>query len=377
MTIKLEPIKLSVYLWRWGPFIYFFNGECRGPNEEIVKYMNAMACVYPKLKVFEIQWKKQISRFPKTPFENLNKIYLYFDGLERMNETKPNENQIRNIFNTAVEFHNLKIERLANNVGTKGPRTTDTSIEDSQKEKVFYGMSLSEIRRNRNKYLGMKIEKLNNDEIEKILFEKIQNYPLNLNKSVYTVQKTKEINNQKSENPETVTSKETHKIETMCNYSSNYNKQNIDVNYQKTNTVLRFNKIYVLNANKIIHMSKFPQFQNIGKIKLIKNILENKQISNIDKINNSYLTTKCINKTKLINKKNIIILKSNPQICKNVTNYNYKGSDSFINKDSENKIGAFKEEDDIKALFTKDKNSSQWFQDVKFDNLPEDIFDEK
>lgn len=84
--------------------------------------MNAMACVYPKLTVFEIEWQKFKPQFQNTSLDILNKIYLYIDCLKRIEENDPNEYKIKNLFNKAVKYYNKKVERLANNVGSKGAR---------------------------------------------------------------------------------------------------------------------------------------------------------------------------------------------------------------------------------------------------------------
>lgn len=122
MVVRLDPKLLRRYLWRWGPLIYYYNAECDGPNQKVLNYMHAMAYVYPSLNVYEINWKKQISKIPETDLQDMNKIFLYFDGVKRIEENEPNENQIINVFNLCVKFHNQIIERKMNNIG-KGKLT--------------------------------------------------------------------------------------------------------------------------------------------------------------------------------------------------------------------------------------------------------------
>lgn len=180
MFIKLEPNHLGRYLWRWGPFIYFYNAESEGPNKRIVNYINAMTSVYPRLDVIEINWKTQISKIPKTNLQDKNKVFLYFKGSKQIEENEPNESEIRNIFYLCAKFYNQKIENKANNIGIKGridcPNRRNNSLS---KKKIYY-----QPKEKLQAYiLKKKIDIFNDEKIAKFIHQKLSHQSKNMYKT--------------------------------------------------------------------------------------------------------------------------------------------------------------------------------------------------
>lgn len=222
----------------------------------------------------------------------------------------------------------------------------------------------------------MKIEIINDDEINKILVRKLSYFSYNQNRNTsIKIPKESEIINQQIYNiSQTKKSAETNKIPKICNYLSSYTKQNI--NYQKSNNIIISNKIFIVNPSKIVNLKYSSQISNNAKIELKYHILENYQITQKHKINNSNSTINDIKKIKFINNKNKDIFKntqSNFYFCDN-----YEESYSFLKKHTEQINFHFtNQSEDLKISRLKDKYLPEWFHDVKFDNLPEDIFDDK
>lgn len=122
MANKIQANKLDWFLWRPGPYIYFYNGNCGGLNSKIVENMNKMANKFQNLFVYEIDWKDIMEYRPYTKIKEKNSIFLYFNGKMIEDISKPDMVTINSLFEKAIEFYNSNIERRIKNVGMKSLR---------------------------------------------------------------------------------------------------------------------------------------------------------------------------------------------------------------------------------------------------------------
>lgn len=113
MVKTIGYVKLNHYLYHKGPYIYYFNENCVGINQFIVEKMQSWSKTYPSLNILEIH----LNDFEKKIMNEYNKIYLYYDCQKVKELIEPKENDIKNIIYLCIDFHNKKIEALAENVG--------------------------------------------------------------------------------------------------------------------------------------------------------------------------------------------------------------------------------------------------------------------
>lgn len=118
MAKEIDPSKLHDHLWRTGPYICFYETKNDEFNLKLVDYVNKMAKTYPDLKIFIVNWKKKRDFNPYTPDEEMNTIYLFFDGNEIEKMYCPNHLKINQLFEKAVNYYNQNIDRRIENVGS-------------------------------------------------------------------------------------------------------------------------------------------------------------------------------------------------------------------------------------------------------------------
>lgn len=119
MAIFIGIQGLGQYLHRRGPYLYFYDGKCKGINEEIVKHSNEISLQFKMLKVFQVDWLDKRGQYPFTPKEEMNTMYLYYDGLKVEEKHNPDKQTIEYLFLKAVEYFNLNLDRKIANIGSK------------------------------------------------------------------------------------------------------------------------------------------------------------------------------------------------------------------------------------------------------------------
>lgn len=119
MAKIIKTAKLPSQIWRPGPYIYFYDGKCGGINEEYVKYINYLAAKYKDLNVLQIDWDDKLKFQPRTQPCELNKIYLFNNGIEIECLSLPQKEEIFKLFENAIKLYNLHVERKARNFGSK------------------------------------------------------------------------------------------------------------------------------------------------------------------------------------------------------------------------------------------------------------------
>lgn len=115
--IKIREVERCV--WFRGPYIFFYNGNCKGYNSTLVTKMNEMANKYPSLKVHVIDWqeKKMINHLTKD--EEMNKVSLYFEKKLEDEVLCPDDDRINQLFKKAIDFFNINIDKSVQKAGSK------------------------------------------------------------------------------------------------------------------------------------------------------------------------------------------------------------------------------------------------------------------
>lgn len=188
MVEKIDHTKLSFHLWRTGPYIHFFNGNCEGFNKELVTIMNKMAVKYYCIKIFEIDWKKKKEDAPIIPDVVMDTIYMHFQGRLTDELLRPNKTQINELLKKAVDFYNEHIEILSKNVGIRNRHKRIENIPSNKKESGY-----DYIQHKRKLLLKKKIffkngkitslMKIQND----LISEKNKNNPIQIKKTINKV----------------------------------------------------------------------------------------------------------------------------------------------------------------------------------------------
>lgn len=119
MIKNIEPRKLSLYLWRTGPYLYFFNAPTDEKNISIILYMSEMAAKYPKIDIFQINWNKHREYNIKTPLNYKNTVFLYFQGKMLKYEFEPTKDKIQELINDYFICHNQKMIISAKKIKSK------------------------------------------------------------------------------------------------------------------------------------------------------------------------------------------------------------------------------------------------------------------
>lgn len=122
MAKIISSWNLRRYISRTGPYIYFYNDSSEFQNTENVKYINYIAKIHHKIKVFQIDWKEQLNFNPLSSPEEKHKIYLYYYGEKKFETHILAKENIDLIFIKCLEIFNKNMENLSKNVGSVGKR---------------------------------------------------------------------------------------------------------------------------------------------------------------------------------------------------------------------------------------------------------------
>lgn len=120
MVKTLDPRNLLNRMRHFGPYLFFYNTDIYSSNDKMIEYINKLSSEYPKLSVFQLDWKLFKKIYPMTPPEETDKIFLYSKSKIIDEKFKHNKEDIDDIFKEAIKLHNIKIENKAKNIGMKG-----------------------------------------------------------------------------------------------------------------------------------------------------------------------------------------------------------------------------------------------------------------
>lgn len=119
MSKYIKASELSRHIWRPGPYLYYYKVNSDVSNGKIVECMHKYANFYKKINVFEINWDDKIFHNPFTSPGEMHTVYLLYEGSIKEEKYQPDEETIKYLFLKAVEYHNSRYNRKANNRGTK------------------------------------------------------------------------------------------------------------------------------------------------------------------------------------------------------------------------------------------------------------------
>lgn len=119
MAELLEYNSLKRYIWRPGPYIYYYDNKKERKNQDIVDYVDEMACKFSTLKVFKIDWCEKVMNKNFISPDEINKIYLYFEGRKKEELFIDNRETIDYLFYKAIEYYNIHVEKKVANLGSR------------------------------------------------------------------------------------------------------------------------------------------------------------------------------------------------------------------------------------------------------------------
>lgn len=140
MAITVDPKNIYRRISHYGPYIFFYNGNCPGFNKSMVEYMNKMASEHPYLCVFQMDWQKYTSYRPDKQIEEIYKVYLYCNNKKEDEKLMPDKKAINEIFGKAIVFHNKKVDIRAKNIGKKAESKIILENDDRLKFKLHRRM---------------------------------------------------------------------------------------------------------------------------------------------------------------------------------------------------------------------------------------------
>lgn len=138
MIKEIQPFNLKIFLWRTGPYIYFYKTQNDEINKSIVQCMNEITLKYKTLTVLQMNLENEHVKKCMTTPENINTVFLCFDKKIRRSEFEPNRNKIEEIFQDGLKYYRERLEISFKKQGTKivygkNEKLTDTAKVDPAK----------------------------------------------------------------------------------------------------------------------------------------------------------------------------------------------------------------------------------------------------
>lgn len=358
MVKQIEPFMLQKYIANLGPYIYYFNHDCGEYKEKIIMAIKYFSLKYPSLNVLEINWNKYVAKYIHSNYEDKNRVYLYFDGIEIMVLNQPDKDAIKHLFMKCIEYHNLKQDKLAAKIGSRSCQKNKNNKELTSKESKSIEKRVRMILKSKivtpqeTKYDKQNIGDYTKFLLNKSTFESKKNllFSEDISKSIFNQEsiqndQDKHINTKYSENSSIIVTNITHdNSQYICKSEKNI--------LSMIDTVRKIK----------YHKNKKPNFDGYFSKGLTKN-------RNIAKITS-------ISQKKKKNKKNLINIEN--------SNKNYKlPSYIFENDKLSTQINNQFNSEIPESNKNKDKNelsyipqSPNWFENVEIDDLPFNIIND-
>lgn len=336
--------QLNLFLSKSGPCIYYHNANIPGINEYIVRQMHIWSNKYPALNIFEVSYDKKVEKTLNVRVENINKLFLYYRGEKKLVINEPKQTDFKEIFHKFIFFYNEKLERLAENYGSRKflkiqeePNSNKTK-EKTKTDKANY------IKNMVSKYLRKKIIISDEQDLLKRK-EDLEKLAKNLEKKGF------------------------HKIAPKSD-STIKSKNDVDKIVQNVNSILKrqANILSELEHNKIIKIfpsSNMINFYFITKPLIFQSAISYNPILNkipINPLKNSKYSLKSL---KTYKKTHHI----NHSLTDNISNCN------IINIIKDNKTNITTETNILTNYNPLVEQKSKWFDDVTISDLPTHILD--
>lgn len=117
MIKTIEPKKLGGYLYRIGPYIYYYKSVTDDKNNSIIKNMDTLSNNYSHLNILQIEWENQIKFNSCTPENKKNTIFMYFRANLIKELFEPTFDEIQELFKEALEYHKERLQTFVTNQG--------------------------------------------------------------------------------------------------------------------------------------------------------------------------------------------------------------------------------------------------------------------
>lgn len=304
MAIKISPSKLRVNIWRKGPYVYYFNGDDKYINRDLVKNMREFAEKNRFVTVFEIDWTQFMDFENGKPTEQINKVYIYKNGKEESTEPNPSKQKLEDIFLKCMEFvENKYLEISDRNLKKTGKESmnlqNDEYLEKKQRENRLRRRSKKLWRQRKRVEKGKKLEDFLSDQMLKnrandhrIITPKTHYPSINLgNREYQSINEKHRINNYYS-NSQKILSKYTPAQPITINKIPQNSGTNINI-FKTTGN----NDMVYINKNIVKNTPVLDSTMNINKETVIT--IENNQKS---KKYNSLVNVSTESKKKAFNK---------------------------------------------------------------------------
>lgn len=336
MIKVIKPNNLNGYLWRTGPYLYYYNDRSDENNKYVVKNMKFLSIQCPKLNIFEIDWKQQINFDIFTKVNYKNTIFLYFKG-ERIKELfEPKIDQLQELFNDCLKYQKERLERYFINQGSKlRGCPLNQKDEKLQSESEMLGKTqLWNIRRRQMdiarewKNLSITNVSITTEDVKHYLTEKTEKIVKNIKKDIKHNQETEStfkrcntqiynrknnelINFSESKNIQYQNQKENNKITNikrdMIEQSSKQWFTDIELINQLPNEFLdeSFDDSFPVKTqnNKITTNDKYQCSNNKTKSNIIEYKIKcRKMLDSVKKFNNNVSTEKIKNRNSGLSK---------------------------------------------------------------------------
>lgn len=166
MVKNIEINNLKRHLVQFGPYLYYFNAHRQGRNFELVRKMNLWSKKYPFLYILEVEFDNTSKNKMNVRKNEINNIYLYYDGQKIKELINPNDNELKEIIHQSIDFYNKKLDRLSANAGNRRKKKRLDYIEIDIQEEICKKKLNSAFNNYINKQQRKKII-VTNDEIPK------------------------------------------------------------------------------------------------------------------------------------------------------------------------------------------------------------------
>lgn len=130
MSKLIEAGKLQNYLWREGPYIYYYNGDKRGFDQHLFHLMNCKAKIYKFITIFHIDFADQIKTYPYALSDIMEYIYLYYEGTLRLKSRTKDEKLIEEIFKMAINFHSKSFAKRGKKIVALSDKIYDIKFSE-------------------------------------------------------------------------------------------------------------------------------------------------------------------------------------------------------------------------------------------------------
>lgn len=115
----IKPNMLQRQLKFKGPYLYYYKSEIDEDNLIIIHYIKIFSDQYSNIDILEIDWNDYKKYQPLVKDDEMNVIYLYYDGSVIMRENNPSNQKLTEIFLRSIILFNEKTSKYMNNVGKK------------------------------------------------------------------------------------------------------------------------------------------------------------------------------------------------------------------------------------------------------------------